>query len=284
MIRWETVDLLDRSAVGVALERCRPDLVYHLAGVAGVHGSWHHSLATLEGNVRGTLHLLDGIEQRGHGTKVLLPGSALVYKPSSSAITEEHALGPVSPYGLSKLAQEMLGRHACRGRLQVLLTRSFTHLGPAQDPTFAASSFAYQIARIEGGYQQPVLKVGSLGSRRDLTDVRDTVRAYVALMAHCVAGRPYNVCTGRSHLIGDVLDHLIALSRVRINRETDHTRLRPKDNPLLVGDPRRIAMDTGWKAEIPLKRTLQDLLDYWRNVVRTGWRPRHGLSAPSEGP
>ncbi len=274
-IRWRAVDLLDRDDVTASVEDCRPAVVYHLAGVAGVHGSWNNNLATLDGNVRGTQHLIGALERGKREVRLLIPGSALVYKPSSAAISEDHEVGPVSPYGLSKLAQEMLGRHASRDDLQVLLTRSFTHLGPGQDPTYAASSFAYQIARIEKGDQEPVIRVGFLGARRDLTDVRDTVRAYAALMAEGIAGRPYNVCAGRAYTIEKVLDRLIAQARVPVGREPDETRLRPNDNLLLLGDPRRIHDQTGWKAEIPLDRTLRDLLDYWRGAVSDGWHHTH---------
>ena len=270
-VRWRTVDLLDPEDVTSSVGDCRPAVVYHLAGVAGVHGSWNSNLATLAGNVRGTQHLIGALERAGRDVKLLIPGSALVYTPSSAAISEDHELGPVSPYGLSKLAQEMLGQQASRDNLRVLLTRSFTHLGPGQDPTFAASSFAYQIARIERGDQAPVIKVGFLGARRDLTDVRDTVRAYVALVEKGTAGRPYNVCSGRASTIEEVLDGLTAEARVPVGREADEDRLRPNDNLLLLGDPRRIHSETGWRAEIPLDRTLRDLLDYWRGVVSDGW-------------
>ena len=273
-VRWRTVDLLDRNDVTTAVEDCRPTAVYHLAGVAGVHSSWKNNLETLAGNVRGTQHLIDALERSGRDVRLLIPGSALVYTPSSAAISEDHALGPVSPYGLSKLAQEMLGQQASRGHLQVLLTRSFTHVGPGQEPTYAASSFAYQIARIERGDQVPVIKVGFLGAQRDLTDVRDTVRAYVALMAAGVAGLPYNVCTGRPFTMEQVLDQLTLQARVPVGREPDEGRLRPNDNLLLLGDPSRIQAQTGWRAEIPLDRTLRDLLNYWRGVVGDGWNHR----------
>ncbi len=273
-VRWRTVDLLDRDDVTAAVEDCRPTAVYHLAGVAGVHSSWKNNLATLAGNVRGTQHLIDALECARRDVRLLIPGSALVYRPSLVAISEDDPLGPVSPYGLSKLAQEMLGQHASRGRLEVLLTRSFTHVGPGQEPTYAASSFAYQIARIERGDQAPVINVGFLGAKRDLTDVRDTVRAYVALMASGVAGLPYNVCTGQPSTMEHVLARLSMQARVPVGRETNEGRLRPNDNLLLFGDPSRIHAQTGWRAKIPLDRTLRDLLNYWRGVVEDGWNHR----------
>ena len=174
----------------------------------------------------------------------------------------------MSPYGLSKLAQEMLGQRFADKGLNVLLTRSFNHLGPGQDPSYAASSFANQIARIEASEAEPVIHVGSLDARRDLTDVRDTVRAYQSLMARGVSGRAYNVCSGQAYRIGDVLEELLRQARVTVRVQVDSSRLRPHDNPLLIGDPSRIHREVGWQHRIPLRDTLRDLLDYWRQVIR----------------
>ena len=178
---------------------------------------------TLETNVMGTRNLLQAVHRAHPRARVLVPGSALVYRPSDESLTEEHPVGPVTPYGLSKLAQEMLAEQIAGDGLPVLLTRSFTHLGPGQDRAYAASSFAYQIARIEAGAAEPVLRVGALDARRDLTDVRDAVRAYRALVAAGVPGRRYNVCTGRAHRMQDVLDRLLRLARRPIS-----VRRRPR--------------------------------------------------------
>ena len=168
---------------------------------------------TLEGNVRATDNLLSALRSLEPRPRVLIPGSALVYRPAAHAITEDDELGPVSPYAVSKLAQEMLAQQHVAEGADVVLTRSFTHVGPGQEPSYAASSFAEQIAHIEAGDREPVLKVGFLGAVRDLLDVRDTIRAYVALMKHGAAGRPYNVCSGQARAIGDVLDELLRLAR-----------------------------------------------------------------------
>ena len=167
-------------------------------------GSNNH--ATLRANVLGTEYLLTALRDHGAPARVLIPGSALVYRPSASAIDETAPLGPVSPYGLSKLAQEMLGLAAARqDGITVLISRSFTHVGPGQAPSYAASSFAEQIARIESGRAEPVLSVGNLEARRDLTDVRDTVRAYQLLMTRGTPATPYNVCSGTAYQIQEVL-------------------------------------------------------------------------------
>jgi GDP-4-dehydro-6-deoxy-D-mannose reductase len=195
-----------------------------------------------------------------------------VYKPSVRALREHDPLAPSDPYGISKLAQEMIGARATW--CPVLLARSFNHAGPRQSPSYVTSSFARQIAEIEAGLRDPVLQVGNLESRRDITDVRDTVRAYRRMIDAAVPGRPYNVCSGRAYRVADLLDRLIEMAAVHVRIEVDPTRLRPSDTPVLLGDPSRLQQDTGWRPEIPIDRTLGDLLEYWRQDTRRAAAPR----------
>lgn len=265
---WEAVDLLDRGAVADAIATLRPSAVYHCAGAAHVAQSWQDSRATLEINVLGTHHLIAAIGQAGLTARLLIPGSALVYCPSESAMAEDHPVGPNSPYGLSKLAQEQVATQALEADGHAaLLARAFNHLGPRQDPSFAASSFARQIALIEAGRADPVIFVGNLDARRDLTDVRDTVRAYRLMMERGVPGRVYNVCSGHAYSVREILDGLLGLARVRIDARVDPVRFRPNDIPVLLGDSRRIREELGWQPQIPMDRSLNDLLDYWRRSV-----------------
>ena len=267
-VTWRDVDVLDRHAVRRAVEDLQPQQVYHCAGVAAVAGSWDNRVATLRTNVLGTEHLLAALGQASPTARVLIPGSALVYRPCDRALDELARIGPVSPYGLSKLAQEMLAaRHAADG-LQVVRTRSFTHIGPGQDRSYAASSFARQIARIEAGEAGPALRVGDLNARRDLLDVRDTVRAYRAIMERGEAGGVYNVCSGTAHPMQEVLAGLLAQTRVSIEVQVDPARFRPSDYPMLLGDRTRITTDVGWEPRIGLRETLRDLLDDWRRALR----------------
>ena len=266
-ISWQEVDLLDNDGVAAALDLAKPTLIYHCGGAASVADSWDNTLVALEANVRGTDNLLRAVTASELAPKILVPGSALVYRPSDRAIQEDDPLGPVSPYGLSKLGQEMLAKQYAEENLSLLMTRSFTHIGPGQSVSYAASSFANQIARIEAELTPPVIWVGSLDARRDLTDVRDTVKAYISLMDNGTPGRPYNVCSGRAHRIGDILDGLIMHAKVSVSVKIDGSRQRPSDNQLLLGDPARLQQDVGWKPVIPLSQTLEDLLDYWRQIV-----------------
>jgi len=261
--RWEAVDLHDRDAVHAAIARVQPSAVYHCAGSAHVGRSWDSTETTFATNVRGTHHLLQALEQAAAPARVLIPSSALVYASAGEALTEDHPLVPASPYGLSKLAQEMLGVRT-NGPLAVTIARAFNHFGPRQDPYFVASGFARRIADIEHGRWEPQISVGNLDARRDLTDVRDTVRAYRLILERGLPGRPYNVCSGRAIAIRDLLDRLIARARVPVEVRVDPSRYRPNDTPLLLGDPGRVRDELGWTAEIPIDQTLDDLLEYWR--------------------
>jgi len=151
----------------------------------------------------------------------------------------------------------------------VTIARAFNHVGPRQDPYFAASGFARRIADIEFGRWEPELAVGNLNARRDITDVRDTVRAYRLILQRGVRGRAYNVCSGRAISIGDLLDMLLARARVAIRVRVDTNRYRPHDIPLVIGDHTRISTELGWRPEIPLERTVDDLLEFWRAQATT---------------
>jgi GDP-4-dehydro-6-deoxy-D-mannose reductase len=242
--------------------------VYHCGGVAHVGRSWHDTTETFAVNVRGTHFLLEALRQASVEARVFIPSSALVYRPSEEFLDEGQPLVPASPYGLSKLAQELLGQRASDGRLGVVIGRAFNHIGPRQDPSFAASSFARQIAEIELGRREPVVVVGNLESRRDTTDVRDMVRAYRLILERGQTGAAYNISSGATVAIGEILDLLRQRATVPVRVSIDETRFRPNDAPTLVGDSSRLRNDLGWKPTIPLSQTLDDLLTYWRQTLR----------------
>jgi GDP-4-dehydro-6-deoxy-D-mannose reductase len=261
---WEGIDLLDRAGVTTAIARLRPSVVYHCAGAAHVGRAWDDTEPTFAVNVRGTHHLLDALQRAKVSARVLVPSSALVYATVAEPLRESHPLAPNSPYGLSKLAQEMLAQRT-NGSVSVALARPFNHVGPRQDPHFVASGFARRIADIERGQWPPQIAVGNLEARRDLTDVRDTVRAYQLILERGQPGRPYNVCSGRALQIGELLDMLLARARVPISVKVDPARYRPNDTPLLLGDPARLRDELGWTPTIPIEQTLDDLLAFWRS-------------------
>jgi GDP-4-dehydro-6-deoxy-D-mannose reductase len=269
-VEWQEVDLLDKHAVERALGAVKPDLVYHCAGAAHVGRAWQSTEPTFATNVRGTHYLIEGLRAcRCTDARVVIPSSSLIYAAADVPLTEDCPLLPSNPYALSKLAQELVGIENTGGPL-VLVARAFNHIGPRQDPFFAASGFARRVADIEAGRWKPEMQVGNLDACRDLTDVRDTVRAYRAIAERGRPGRAYNVCSGRAVAIGEVLDMLLARARVPISVVADPARYRPNDQPLVVGDPTRIRTELGWQADIPLERTLDDLLEYWRGQAAQG--------------
>ena len=265
--QWTRVDLLDRRAVREAVARTRPTIVYHLAGSPHVAASWQNVVEPLERNVIATHHLLDALRLNQQRCRVLISGSATIYASSSDAISEDGRIAPVSPYALSKFAQERLAlRSLVEDGLEVVATRSFNHTGPRQMPAFVAPSMARQIALIERGTGEPVLRVGNLDARRDFTDVRDVVRAYVALVAKGTPGTIYNVASGTAYSIEEVLTCLLAKSSRAIRVEQDPGRMRPHDMPLLLGNVARLRATTGWAPTISFDQMLGDLLDYWRQA------------------
>jgi GDP-4-dehydro-6-deoxy-D-mannose reductase len=267
-VRWDAIDLLDRSAVAGAIRRHPPAAVYHCAGAAHVGRAWDSVTSTLEVNVRGTHNLLAALHAAALAPVVFIPSSAMIYQPSDEPITEDQNLIPANPYGLSKLAQELLACRALADGVDVRIGRAFNHVGPRQNPAFAASGFARQIAEIEAGLHEPKIVVGNLTAQRELTDVRDTVRAYRAILDRGASGRPYNVTSGRAYPVGEVLGRLVERARVPVQVRVDVSLLRPNDIPVLVGDPARIRGEIGWTPAIPLEQTLDDMLDYWRRRLQ----------------
>jgi GDP-4-dehydro-6-deoxy-D-mannose reductase len=268
-VTWASVELLDREAVAAALAAAPPSAIYHLAGVAHVGDSWAQAEETFAGNVVGTSNLIDALHAGGHTGRVLVTGSAAIYQPSTAALTEDSPIAPNTPYGTSKLAQEMVALAAWTDRgIPVVVTRSFNHIGPLQSPAFAASGFARQLARIEAGLAPPVLSVGNLEAQRDISDVRDTVRAYVALMASGRAGQVYNVCAGRTISIRQVLDGLVARVSLPVTVAVDPARMRPADTPVVLGSHAKLTAATAWTPAYTLDDTLDALLAYWRDETR----------------
>jgi GDP-4-dehydro-6-deoxy-D-mannose reductase len=265
---WDAVDLTDRASVARAIARTAPARIYHLAGAPNVAASWENAAAHLRVNALGTHHLLDAVRTLAPACRVLVVSSAQVYASSAVPIGEDAPLGPSNPYGMSKLAQDDLARRVqAADRIDVVIARPFNHIGPLQEPGFAVSSFARQIARIEAGLEPPVLRVGNLEAERDVSDVRDVVDAYVRIMRDAAPGRVYNVCSGETHRIRALLDRLLALSTVPIRVEIDPVRLRPNDVPVIRGDASRLRTELGWAPRIGLDDTLADTLRWWRSAI-----------------
>jgi GDP-4-dehydro-6-deoxy-D-mannose reductase len=264
-VDWHAVDITDRHSVMDAVQAVTPVRVFHLAGAPNVATSWQSVVPHLRANALGTHYLLRAIRQLERPCRVLVISSAQVYKAGDGPLNEESPLVPASPYGFSKLAQDQLALLAAQDDgLDVLVARPFNHAGPGQAPGFAISSFACQIARIEAGLAEPLIRVGNLDARRDVTDVRDVVDAYARLMEGGIPGRPYNVCSGRAWRIGDLLDAMLRAARTPIAVEVDAAQFRPNDTPVVQGDATRIRDELGWAPTIPVEQTLIDTLNWWR--------------------
>lgn len=264
-------DVLDAPAIEELITSYRPHEIYQLAAQSSVALSWEDPRQTYEINIFGQLNLLESLLKSQVEASVLIPGSSEVYgkvSPEQVPITEDHPLRPDSPYAVSKAAQDLLGyQYYSAYKMRILRTRSFNHTGPGQNPAFVCSDFARQIAQIEAGQHQPVIQVGNLEPKRDFTDVRDVVRAYIELIRKGRPEQPYNVCSGRAYAMGEILEMLLAMSGKRIEVEVTEDRFRPSDLPILLGDNRRIREDTGWSPAISIEKSLRDLLDYWRARV-----------------
>lgn len=264
LARWQQVDILDREQVTDALATIRPSAIFHCAGLPHVAESWTDTAAPLAANVLGTHRLLEALERLGCRCRILVTSSGQVYAPSSDPITEDQAIAPSSPYAFSKLAQEQLALRSNTDTIEVVVTRPFNHTGPRQKPAFVAPSVARQIAMIERGQGEPVLKVGNLDPRRDVIDVRDAVRAYAAIMKAGTPGAIYNVASGVGRPVRAIVEALVARATVPIRIEQDQSRFRPNDIPVFIGDPRRLQEATGWRPEISFEKMVEDLLSYWR--------------------
>ncbi len=261
-------DLCDPSAVDSAIESIRPDLVFHLAAQSFVPTSWVAPAETITNNVIGQLNLFEAVRRAGIDPLIQIACSSEEYGlvlEDEVPISEENPLRPLSPYAVSKIAQDFLGYQYFRSYgLRVVRTRTFNHTGPRRGDVFVTSNFAKQIAEIEHGLAEPVLRVGNLDARRDFTDVRDVVRAYWLALERGEPGEVYVIASGRAYRISEVVDMLLGMTSASIRVEQDPSRMRPSDVPVLLGDSRKFRARTGWEPEIPFERTLADLLAYWR--------------------
>jgi len=271
-MRLYPLDLGDFDQVHELCARLQPDYLFHLAAQASVERSWLDPAATLTNNITAQLNLLQAVVDLRLDCRVLVVGSADEYgavRVEDLPIDEDTPLRPVNPYAVSKVAQDYLGLqyHLSHG-LHIVRVRPFGHIGPRQGPGFAVSSFAKQIAQIEIGLQEPVLRVGNLSTQRDLTDVRDMVRGYYLALTKGKAGEVYNLGSSRAHAMSEILDRLLGMSRVPVRVEMDPGRLRPSDIPVLICDSRRFQADTGWEPERDIADTLREVLNDWRERIR----------------
>lgn len=262
------VDLLRESEIIEIIEKIKPTHIFHLAGLSNVKDSWDNKTDFIQGNVIGTIHLLEAVRKVNDQIKVITVGSSEEYgkiPDNLSKVSEETRLNPVSPYGISKCAISMLVNLYYKSYgLHVIHARPFNHIGPGQSLGFVTTDFAFQIAKInKGRTKDPIIRIGNLKSARDFTDVRDIVEAYYHIACLGKTGEIYNVCTGQGVYIQDILETLISFSNKKIELVVDPSKIRVADIPRLVGDSEKLFTLTGWKPRRELEDTLSDIYDYF---------------------
>ncbi len=265
-------ELRDNVAVRHTIAEVRPDNIFHLAAQSFVPTSWISPADTIENNIIGQLNIFEAVKDLNlldTGIQIACSSEeyGLVYE-DELPIKETNPLRPLSPYAVSKVTQDMMGYQYFKSYgIKAFRTRAFNHTGPRRGEIFVTSTFAKQIALIEKGLQEPVIKVGNLDARRDFTDVRDTVRAYADVVLSGEPGEVYNIATNTTVAIKDLLDMLMKMSDKKIEVAVDPARLRPSDVPVLLGDYSKLNAKIGWKPSIPFEKTISDLLNYWRERV-----------------
>jgi len=265
-------ELSELETVTSIVERAKPDYIFHLAAQPLVSLSRHDPWGTMANNIRLQLNILEAIARLGSTARILVIGSSEEYglvRPDELPIKETNPLRPTSPYAVSKVAQDMLGlQYHLSHQLFTVRVRPFNHIGPRQRLGFVAPDFASQIAEAEAGLREPVIQVGNLEPQRDFSDVRDVVQGYHLLITQGQPGEVYNLGSEKAHSVGEMLETLIAMSKVPITVEQDPERVRPTEVAVIVSDCARIREQTGWRPKISFEQSLQAVLDYWRKRIR----------------
>lgn len=262
------LDILDKEAVINTLYGIQPDYIFHLAAQSSVGLAWKNPLLTVDVNIKGSINVMDAIRELFYKPRILLIGSGEEYgyiRPEETPIVEDNLLRPGNIYAATKACQNMIGNIYSKAYdMDLMMVRAFNHIGPGQAPLFVVSDFCKQVAEIEKGVREPVIKVGNLAAKRDFTDVRDVVRAYVKIIKAGKSGETYNVGSGNAQEIRRILEKIVAMSGKEIQVEIDPNKIRPVDVPIIEADITKLNTLTGWKPEIPMEQTIRETLDYWR--------------------
>ncbi len=270
-IQLEKLNLLDADKVDVLIKNTRPDGLINLAAFTSPAQSFKDPIGCFHNNIDTQIAIFESIRKYNESCRILAISSSEIYgnvRKQDLPINESTHHFPASPYAVSKIAQDYLAyQYFTSYKMNIVRVRPFNHIGPRQSDQFVVSSFARQIAELEKKQGEKKLKVGNLTTRRDFTDVRDTVRAYALLFEKGKAGEAYNVGQGKSYQIEDILNKLLALAESEIEHEVDQALFRPADIPNIVSDNSKIKELTGWIPHIPIEKSLKDTLDYWRNIV-----------------
>lgn len=262
------LDILEKASIITLLNETKPDYIFHLAAQSSISVSWKNPALTVDININGTLNVLDAIRETRLNPRILLIGSGEEYgyiTADEVPIKENTNTRPGNIYAATKACQNMIGHIYARAyNMDIMMVRAFNHIGPGQAPLFVVSDFCKQVAEIEKGLRNPVIKVGNLSAKRDFTDVRDVVAAYGLLMIKGQQGETYNVGSGNAVEIKTILDLILTFSKKEITVEVDSDRLRPADVPIIEADIQKLVAATNWQYTIPLEQTIEETLNYWR--------------------
>jgi GDP-4-dehydro-6-deoxy-D-mannose reductase len=266
---FEKVNLLDDERVENIIYRFQPDYILHLASFSSVGFSWKEPILSFRNNTNIFLNLLEAVRKLGLRCRILSVGSSEEYgnvREDLLPLKEEYELHPVSPYGVARSSQEQLSRVYAQGyNLDIVMTRSFNHVGPRQKDIFVIPSFAHQIALMkEEGGTEGLLRTGDVSVVRDFLDVRDVVRAYSSLFEKGKSGEVYNICSGKGHSLKEIIDMMAGIVGVNVKIEVDQTLLRPSDNRIVFGDNEKLKITTGWEQQFSLEQSLTDIIEYWK--------------------
>ena len=270
-IKLFETDIKDPMSVRKTVADTMPDEIYHLAAQSFVPTSWAAPAETLDTNIQGQLNVLEAAREVVPHARIHVVGSSEEYglvREDEVPITEHNTFRPLSPYGVSKVAQDMLGYQYFQSYgVPVIRTRAFNHTGPRRGDVFVTSNFAKQLAEIKKGKREPVMMVGNLEAKRDFSDVRDVVRAYQLAVSKGTPGEVYNICSGKGRTIQEVLDLLLEISALDVTVKQDPSRMRPSDVMVLEGSHDKITKELGWQPSIPFQQTLKDLYEFWLERV-----------------
>lgn len=260
----------DTISVYQTIIKIKPDLIIHLAAQSYPSESWKAPIMTFNTNVIGTINVLEAAKDLPKKPKIFIACSSAEYgliKKEDCPIKEDHPKAPLSPYGVSKVAQELLGiQYFYSYGLPIYLGRFFNQIGPGQDERCSIQTFCKQVAEIEKGIQSPILSVGNLSTKRDFLDVRDGIKAIISILDKGKAGEVYNICSGQAYLLKNLLEKIVNKTRGKIKIKIDKKRLRLVDEPIIQGDNHKIKK-LGWSPKIPIEDSITDILNYWRQII-----------------
>jgi len=271
-IQYKDIDLLDRPTINDILTSFRPEYILHLASISSVAQSWHTPLDSFVNNTNIFLNLVEHIRVNNIDCRILSIGSSEEFgevTENELPLTEEHPLKPLSPYAVARVSQEMLSKIYVDGfNEDIVMTRSFNHIGPGQKDLFVISSFAKKLVLLKNSKSADnAIVTGNLSIVRDFVDVRDVVRAYYLLLRNGRKGEIYNICSGKGSVLKDIILKMSELLGLQIKIEVDPKLIRPNENKKVIGSYKKINDELGWKPEIPIEKSLSDIIEYWQKKI-----------------